>query len=128
MRHRAPDLGVRFVEKLGTVAAALGGGHIQLPLSTQATKRLRNGVNTTVEPSSDSIPPLDSNSSGTLSFPFSSDGHADGWLDDKALNALTYDELQELMDSFIGTFMRQLVQLASVDAELRHELNSLDKR
>jgi hypothetical protein len=33
-----------------------------------------------------------------------------------------------VVDSFIETYMGQLVQLASVDAELRQELNMLDKR
>lgn len=107
-----PQLGMRFVEKLGSVAAVLGGNGGKRDRDDQLSISKSDGV--------------------LVSPPKASDlAHApwsDGWLDDKALNKLSNSELQELVDSFIGTYMGQLVHLASVDSELRQELNLLDQR
>ena len=112
--ERNSELGVSFVEKLESVAAVLGG--------SAAIKRDRDGaVTPRATTPRGNMPDVDVDTSVPLPG-------SDGWLDDKALTKLSNSELQKLVDSFISTYMGQLVQLAAVDTELSKELNLLDKR
>lgn len=48
------------------------------------------------------------------------------WLDDNQLSALSHAELEALMDKYITTVVKHMVQLASVDDDLKAEIDSLD--
>jgi hypothetical protein len=116
---------LRIVEKLGHVAVALGADTSTI-LPAALHGPLKAG-----SPFGSSDGKLDD--SGHASFDRAEAVHTpaqafDDWLDDKALNNLSAEELQKIMDRFIGSFMSQLVQFAAVDDELKSELNVLDKR
>lgn len=53
-------------------------------------------------------------------------GDAVQWLDDQELSELSTEELEVLMDRYIMEVVKQLVQLAALDDDLRAEIDSLD--
>eukprot|EP01032_Pedospumella_encystans_P014775 gene14775-16944_t len=57
-----------------------------------------------------------------------SNTHADSvkWLDDQELSELSTEELEVLMDRYIMVVVKQLVQLAVMDDDLKAEIDSLD--
>jgi hypothetical protein len=146
---------VRIVERLGSVVVALSAGAADPSLPSPAANtaahsswsRARLGAGLPAEWGGNSragdttsasparLPPYTSSSCGGAasdssgaSTPLDESTIGDGWLDDKALNNLSVNELEGVLDAFIGSFMSQLVQFASVDIELQHELNMLDTR
>ena len=48
------------------------------------------------------------------------------WLDDQELSLLSTEQLEVLMDRYIMAVVKQLVQLAAVDEDLRTEIDALD--
>ncbi len=95
---------IRIVEKLGTVNTAL-----QLPDS--------NMVNTSVTPGI--LPP-------TVEGMFALPDSEYEWIDDYELSQLSPTDLEKLMDRYLMSVVKQLVQLASLDDELKAELDALD--
>ncbi len=57
-----------------------------------------------------------------------SNPHSDSvkWLDDQELSELSTEELEVLMDRYIMVVVKQLVQLAVMDDDLKAEIDSLD--
>jgi hypothetical protein len=109
---------VRLLERLESVAAAIGGTKAsknQRRLSKGLAKGFLSAQN-------------DDANSHVMINRMESTQRSDDWLDDKALGALSLEDLKTTMDRLIQSFMSQLVLLASVDTELKHELNSLDAR
>jgi hypothetical protein len=135
---------IRIVEKLGTMKYALahdepshggghGGGHavhagstslgMHLPphsaaamqLSPRGSPRTPDGGSSSSSegPPSFSAPPL-----------IATDGEK--WLDDQELSELSTEELEVRMDRYIMVVVKQLVQLAALDDDLRAEIDSLD--
>ena len=49
------------------------------------------------------------------------------WLDDTALSNLSAAELENVMEQYIMTVVKQLVQLACIDDDLQNSLDSLDE-
>ncbi|RYH18524.1 hypothetical protein EON65_27100 [archaeon] len=48
------------------------------------------------------------------------------WLDDSEVSKLSNAELESIMDKYIMTVVKQLVQLGSVDEDLRAEIDAVD--
>ena len=120
---------IRIVEKLGTMKYALAHD-----------EALQNGASSSSSPNDGSIPSGWSSARGlTPRLPgysgiASTEGgeHAvvstDGvkWLDDHELSELSTEDLETLMDRYIMVVVKQLVQLATMDDDLKAEIDSLD--
>lgn len=105
---------IRIVEKLGNVQSAL----IQV-------NSLQDPFKSIIPINSDvSISPIDKNNILNLSLPVSAGD--DEWLDDNQLSNLSASEIEELMDKYTISVVNQLVQLASVDDDLKTEIDSID--
>lgn len=50
----------------------------------------------------------------------------DGWLDDTTLSTLSTNDLEKLMDQFLVRVVQQLVQFATLDDDLKTELDHVD--
>lgn len=60
------------------------------------------------------------------STPLSERSHDEEWLDDKALALLSAADLEKLMDKFLLRVVKQLVQMVTLDDDLKAELDTLD--
>lgn len=104
---------IRIVEKLGSMKTVLLGEDNATPtafLSPSTFHSLMRG---------------DSGTMGELSH---GDGNSSSveWLDDTQLSTLSNGELESLMDRYIMAVVKELVQLAAVDDDLKAEMDSLD--
>ena len=50
----------------------------------------------------------------------------DDWLDDNQLSDLSVSDIESVMDKYTISIVNQLVQLASVDDDLKAEIDSID--
>lgn len=115
---------IRIVEKLGTMKYALthedpppGGAGASANVLDSAPLV---GYTGRLTPRGQAAP----------AFAEGSDHHAthDGvkWLDDQELSEMSTEELEVLMDRYIMVVVKQLVQLAVMDDDLKAEIDSLD--
>ncbi len=95
---------IRIVEKLGTVNTAL-----QLPDSNMTNASTTPGI----------LPP-------TVEGMFALPDSEYEWIDDYELSQLSPTDLEKLMDRYLMSVVKQLVQFASLDDELKAELDALD--
>ena len=95
---------IRIVEKLGTVNTAL-----QLPDGNMANASTTPGI----------LPP-------TVEGMFALPDSEYEWIDDYELSQLSPTDLEKLMDRYLMSVVKQLVQFASLDDELKAELDALD--
>jgi hypothetical protein len=139
---------IRIVEKLGTMKYALGhedgAGHhhmtgvpsLGLQLSTHS--HLSGAMQITPRGSPrfhDSSQSSGFSATGGVAYTAHSEGvtwpglsssDAVKWLDDQELSELSTEELEVVMDRYIMEVVKQLVQLAALDDDLRTEIDSLD--
>lgn len=106
---------IRIVEKLGYMKSALAG--------EEGFEKLRSPtfLNPTTSEVGGPLHRLDSTAS-------TSEAGSDGmeWLDDTQLSRMSNAELESVMDRYIMAVVKELVQLAAVDDELKSEMDSLD--
>jgi len=79
--------------------------------------------------SSSSSSSLNHNDNNQYNHHYYSNGlidHQIKWFDDHELNEKSAEQIEEVMDSSIMMVVKQLVQLASIDDDLKAEIDSLD--
>jgi hypothetical protein len=105
---------IRIVEKLLTSSSSSSstrgtGGVMAAAMSSGREAVMGNGL----------FPPGGASSL----MPSQSD---DGWLDDSTLSTLSTSDLEKLMDQFLVRVVQQLVHFATMDDDLKAELDHLD--
>ena len=69
---------------------------------------------------------IDGNGPGSAGAGGGAGGSDVKWLDDQELSEMSTEELEVLMDRYIMEVVKQLVQLAALDEDLKAEIDSLD--
>lgn len=117
---------IRIVEKLGTMKYALT--HEEPPIGSAGLTAL--SLDTNGAPVAGYTGRLTPRGQAAPSFAEGADHHGphDGvkWLDDQELSEMSTEELEVLMDRYIMVVVKQLVQLAVMDDDLKAEIDSLD--
>jgi ankyrin repeat protein len=126
---------IRIVEKLGTMKTALGHDDANNHSGLWPTLHGAAGMMGLVLPShltgamqtsNNSSPREHSTSDAVVAHPVAMNNEAVKWLDDQELSEMSTEDLEVIMDRYIMEVVRQLVQLAALDDDLRAEIDSLD--
>ena len=127
---------IRIVEKLGTMKYALAhddalsnnahNSHSAQGANSDASTGMHistgGGLSSVMARNSPRL-----HSANSFSLGDSGSGEAPvEWLDDQELSQLSPEELEVLMDRYIMVVVKQLVQLAALDDDLKAEIDSLD--
>lgn len=132
---------IRLVEKLGHIQSALEHDESMGPRSRSSSKppylitdpnypQPRSRSSSRPPYLDPAITPRSRSSSRTPYYLGASgvvvDSEGVEWLDDTVVSSLTNQELEEVMDRYIAAVVRQLVQLGSLDEDLRAEIDDVD--
>jgi hypothetical protein len=132
---------IRIVERLSNVSSALQSDVITMNAMNQdgvstSSAQTITAMNTGEAPIVDPLSPrfrLTASPNTTFSDTINgtvvgSDyaGATDQWLDDAQLALMSTTDLEKLTERYLMSVVKQLVQLASVDDDLRTELDALD--
>lgn len=133
---------IRIVEKLGNMTSVLLSeegslpspvgfngfcGRLPVPPKDQRIKTHSTLTEIPILPLTNNPIETAENEEGTMSRGMDF-GFSDGveWLDDHQLSVMSNAELEVIMDRYIMVVVKQLVQLAALDDDLKAEIDSLD--